>query len=64
MLLEFLPEFVVQHAPATIYYDYVVDKDTEHCFLLSQDTKQSLKMKDAPLVIFLSSMIPSHFASV
>ena len=33
----------VQHAATAIYYASVVDKDTEGCFLLDQDTRQSPK---------------------
>ena len=33
----------VQHVVAAIYFSSVVDRDTEGCFLLDQDTKQSLK---------------------
>ena len=30
----------VQHDATTIYYAYVVDRDTEDCFLLDQATRQ------------------------
>ena len=49
----------VQHVVATIYYASTKDKDIEDCFLLNQDTKQSLKKKDSPLVLLMSSIILS-----
>jgi hypothetical protein len=33
----------VKHATDEIYYSYVVDKDTEDCFLIKQDTRKSPK---------------------
>ena len=33
----------VQHVVVAMYYAFVVDKNTEGCFLLDQDTRQSPK---------------------
>jgi hypothetical protein len=38
-----------------MYYAFVVDKEMEPFFLLSQDTKELPKKKAPPLVLFLSS---------
>jgi hypothetical protein len=47
-----------------MYFDSAVDKEIEDCFLLNQDTKPLTKKNSPPLVFFLSSTLPTQFASV
>jgi hypothetical protein len=54
----------VQHVVAAIYLAYVVDRETEDCFLLNQDTRLFPRKNAPPLVLFLSSTLPSQSASV
>ena len=53
----------VQQVAAVMYSAYVVDKEMEPFFLLSQATKELPKKKAPPLVLFLSSTQFSQSAS-
>jgi hypothetical protein len=54
----------VQHAITTIYLDSDMDRETEECFLLNQDTRLLPIKNVPPLVLFMSSTLPTQFASV
>jgi len=60
----FIQRICVKNDVAKMYYASVVDKDIEYCFFLSQYTKQFPKNNAPPLVLFLSSTLPTQYASV
>jgi hypothetical protein len=47
-----------------MYYASPVDSDVDVCFLLSHATRHSPKKNALPLVLFLSSILPTQSASV
>jgi hypothetical protein len=60
----FIHSTLVQHVVAAIYSASGVDKDIEYRFLLNQYTTHSPKYKVDPIVLLLSSMLPTQSASV
>jgi hypothetical protein len=55
----FIQRTSVQHDATTMYSDSVVDSDVDVCFLLSHATRHFPRNNSPPLVIFLSSILPS-----
>src|ERR1044072_7057111 len=53
----------VQLLPAAIYPSSAVERETQFCFLLNQDTKLLPRKKHPPEVLFLSSALPAQSAS-
>jgi hypothetical protein len=54
----------VQHVVVAIYSAFVVNREIEECFFLNQDTRLLPRKNFPPLVLFLSSTLPSQSASV
>jgi hypothetical protein len=47
-----------------MYFYFLVDSDVDVCFLLSHATRHFPRKDAPPLVLFLSSILPSQSASV
>jgi hypothetical protein len=54
----------VKHEEVAIYPDFVVDSDMDGCFSLSHDTRHFPRKNAPPLVLFLSSTLPTQSTSV
>src|ERR1051325_1629472 len=59
----FIQTICEQLLPAAMYSASTVDKDTQFCFLLNQETRLFPKKKHPPEVLFLSSALPAQSAS-
>ena len=60
----FIQRNCVQQDVATMYYVFVVESDVDVCFLLDHSTKIFPNKNAPPLVIFLSSMLPTQSTSL
>src|ERR1044072_1698141 len=53
----------VQLLPAAMYLASAVERETQFCFLLNQETRLLPRKKQPPEVLFLSSAFPAQSAS-
>jgi hypothetical protein len=54
----------VKHVVVTMYYASIVDKEIDDCLLLNQDTRLFPRKNAPPLMLFLSSTLPTQYASM
>ena len=59
----FIHKTCAQQLPAATYSASAIDKTTEFCFLLAQETKDFSRKSQVPLVFFLSNLQSSKSIS-